>query len=69
MALMICSDESRPFIQSLAMLVSDENTCARFASSCRRSGWVLLSRIDTQNGSRDSTPCQSTKTTRPDSGS
>lgn len=44
------------------------NTPAMPASSCCRSGWVALDRIDTQNGSRDSTPCQSEKMTRPDNG-
>ena len=65
---MTWSEDSRPFIHSLAVFRSLANTPAMPASSCSCRGWVALSRIEIQNGSRDRTPCQSEKMTRPDSG-
>ena len=64
-ALMICSEESSPFIHSFAVPLSRENTSARFASSWPFNGWVALSRIDIQNGSRvRTTPVEPEKTPR-----
>ncbi len=65
---MTWSEDSRPFIHSLAMLRAGSNTPAMPASSWACSGWVALLRIEVQKGSRDSTPCQSEKITRPGSG-
>jgi len=63
------TEDSRPSIHSSAVFASLLNTPAMPALSSACSGCPECCRIDAQNASRDKTPCQSEKITRPESGS